>query len=211
VNAALNALRLARSALQHHTEQTRPIHNTSLTIAVIDKVIAELQQVDPFVWLVCSVNADGSLSLEHAAAWERAAHDHINEAIAEHDIDGAAQWVVRPAYLQPPVTQFDFLAHLQHQAEWSARTFGPGERTEGVVDHISKELVEVLQSGGALEEWVDVIILALDGAWRSGATPEQIVAAIVAKQTKNEGRAWPDWRTAEPGKAIEHVREGGAA
>lgn len=49
--------------------------------------------------------------------------------------------------------------------------------------------------------------LAFDGAWRSGHTPEQIVAAIEAKQTKNEGRTWPDWRTAEPGKAIEHVRE----
>jgi len=107
--------------------------------------------------------------------------------------------------------QFDLVSHLHRQAAFSERTFGPGERTEGVVDHIRKELVEVLDDAGAglptLAEWVDVIILAFDGAWRSGATPEQIVAAIVAKQTKNEGRRWPDWRTAAPGKAIEHVRE----
>ena len=64
----------------------------------------------------------------------------------------------------------------------------------------------MLDGGGELEEWVDVIILAMDGAWRCGHTPEQIASAIVAKQTKNEGRTWPDWRTAEPGKAIEHVR-----
>lgn len=30
--------------------------------------------------------------------------------------------------------------------------------------------------------------------------------AIVAKQTKNEGRVWPDWRTADPNAAIEHDR-----
>jgi hypothetical protein len=103
--------------------------------------------------------------------------------------------------------QFDLVAHLRRQAAFSERTFGPGARVQGVVDHIRKELVEVEDEGGPLAEWVDVIILGFDGAWRSGATPEQIVAAIVAKQTKNEGRRWPDWRTAEPGKAIEHVRD----
>lgn len=101
---------------------------------------------------------------------------------------------------------FSLEAHLQRQAEFSARTFGPGARVEGVTDHIAKELKEVRDSGGDLKEWVDVIILGFDGAWRSGATPAQIIEAIVAKQTKNEGRTWPDWRTAEPGKAIEHDR-----
>lgn len=104
----------------------------------------------------------------------------------------------------PP--QFDLVTHLRRQADFSARTFGPGARVEGVTDHIAKELQEVRDSGGALAEWVDVIILGLDGAWRSGASPEQIVAAIEAKQTKNEGRTWPDWRTAPAGKAIEHDR-----
>ena len=102
--------------------------------------------------------------------------------------------------------QFDLVQHLRRQAEFSARTFGPGARVEGVCDHIRKELVEVEAAGGELAEWIDVIILGLDGAWRSGATPEQIVAAIEAKQAKNERRRWPDWRTAEPGKAIEHDR-----
>lgn len=102
--------------------------------------------------------------------------------------------------------QFDLVAHLHRQIAFSGATFGPGDRTDGVCDHIRKELIEVVNGGGELEEWVDVIILAMDGAWRSGHTPEQIAAAIVAKQTKNEGRTWPDWRTAELGKAIEHVR-----
>lgn len=106
--------------------------------------------------------------------------------------------------------QFDLVQHLRRQAEFSLRTFGPGERVAGVCDHIRKELVEVQNDAEAglpvLAEWIDVIILACDGAWRSGATPEQIVAALVAKQTKNEGRCWPDWRTQDPNKAIEHDR-----
>lgn len=106
--------------------------------------------------------------------------------------------------------QFDLVQHLRRQIEFSERTYGPGDRTAGVCDHIRKELREVQDDAAAglptLPEWVDVIILAFDGAWRSGASPEQIVAAIVAKQIKNEGRKWPDWRTADPGKAIEHDR-----
>jgi hypothetical protein len=101
---------------------------------------------------------------------------------------------------------FDFAAHLARQAAWSKKTFGPGARTAGVCDHIRKELLEVEADPLDLKEWVDVVILALDGAWRCGGTPEQIIAGIVAKQTKNEGRNWPDWRTADPTKAIEHER-----
>jgi hypothetical protein len=100
----------------------------------------------------------------------------------------------------------DFIRHLSRQAAWSLKTFGPGKRIDGVTDHIAKELNEVRDSGGALTEWVDVIILGLDGAWRSGATPQQIADAIAAKQAKNEARTWPDWRTADPTKAIEHDR-----
>lgn len=104
------------------------------------------------------------------------------------------------------MTTFDFAAHLTRQREWSGRTFGPGPRTQGVVAHIRKELDEVLADPTDLTEWIDVAILALDGAWRAGATPDQIIATLVAKQTRNEGRRWPDWRTASEDQPIEHVR-----
>lgn len=102
---------------------------------------------------------------------------------------------------------FDLIAHILRQREFSKRTFGPGARTAGVCDHIRKELVEVEANPSDVTEWADVILLALDGAWRAGFTPGQIAAAIDAKQTKNERRTWPDWRTTDPNKAIEHVRE----
>ncbi|PAS91980.1 MAG: hypothetical protein CGU28_17150 [Candidatus Dactylopiibacterium carminicum] len=101
---------------------------------------------------------------------------------------------------------FDLIAHLQRQQLFSLNTFGPGIRTAGVSDHIRKELLEIEKAPADVTEWVDVILLAFDGAWRCGASPEQIASAIAAKQTKNECRNWPDWRTADPNKAIEHVK-----
>ncbi|SID67872.1 Protein of uncharacterised function (DUF550) [Mycobacteroides abscessus subsp. abscessus] len=96
-------------------------------------------------------------------------------------------------------------AHLARQRAFSLATFGPGARTNGVLDHIGKELNEIRDAPDDISEWVDVIILAFDGAWRAGWEPQQIIDAILAKQTRNEQRTWPDWRTADPNKAIEHV------
>jgi hypothetical protein len=99
---------------------------------------------------------------------------------------------------------------------FSRATFGPGARTKGVTDHIRKELVEVANSDGSPDEWTDVAILALDGltrsiwaahpGWTAQAVAEKAVNLIVGKQGKNELRNWPDWRSADPTKAIEHER-----
>lgn len=122
----------------------------------------------------------------------------------EHPDEGCLY--LEPTLAEPVVTHFNLISHLYRQVEFSQRTFGPGMRTQGVVDRIRKELIEVLANPQDLSEWIDVAILALDGAWRTGATPEQIIAALVTKQTKNEGRQWPDWRTMPADQAIEHVR-----
>lgn len=116
---------------------------------------------------------------------------------------------------------------LEHVIHWSERTFGPGERTIGVADHIVRELGEVAGPARVLRmaleafearrteepdpepdpsEFVDVAILAIDGLWRSGLGPQGIIDAICAKWAANEARRWPDWRTAAPGRAIEHER-----
>jgi hypothetical protein len=105
------------------------------------------------------------------------------------------------------VTTFDLISHLHRQREFSVRTFGPGMRTAGVLDHIAKEMLEIQDEPADLSEWIDIVLLALDGAWRAGHSPEDIAAALAAKQNRNEARQWPDWRTADPNKAIEHRRE----
>ena len=100
----------------------------------------------------------------------------------------------------------NLINYLNDQIEFSEKTFGPGERTEGILDHIRKELKEIEAQPNDLEEWIDLITLAFDGAWRIGYTPEEICAVLAHKLKKNKKRDWPDWRDAEPGKAIEHVR-----
>ncbi len=99
------------------------------------------------------------------------------------------------------------IEHLRRQKEWSLKTFGDGFRLDGVIDHIKKELIEIKDCPQDVEEWADLIILALDGAWRSGATPEAIAAAIEMKQKKNEGRDWPDHRNYSKDEAIQHIKE----
>lgn len=100
----------------------------------------------------------------------------------------------------------DLIKHLEKQKEFSLNSFGPGHRTAGVIDHIRKELREIEENPLDLEEWIDLILLSFDGAWRSGATPEQIVEMLQYKLDKNLKRDWPDWRTSDPDKAIEHIK-----
>lgn len=127
----------------------------------------------------------------------------------------------------------DMHHHLIRQAAFSRATFGPGARTIGVCDHIRKELAEValvyenndgLPEAGpdtsvhmdAAAEWTDVAILGLDGLtraiwtahpdWDAHRVALQACTMIAEKQGKNERREWPDWRTADPDKAIEHKR-----
>ena len=114
---------------------------------------------------------------------------------------------------------FDLVQHLARQIAFSRATFGPGERTAGCCDHIAKELVEVLADaakgpGAAATEWVDVVILALDGLTRSliagghdhNLAPMTACDMIRRKQSINEQRDWPDWRTAPADKAIQHMK-----
>ena len=93
--------------------------------------------------------------------------------------------------------------HLIRQMAFSHATFGPGERTGMVIDHIRKELIEVEEANGEAEEWVDVVLLALDGMTRRlaycggpGRRDPELVADTVCnmiegKQSRNEGRNGP--------------------
>lgn len=100
------------------------------------------------------------------------------------------------------------VAYLERQWSWSKETFGPALRTKGIVQHITKELREIEADPHDLAEWVDVIILAMDGFWRHGGKPSDLLPAMQAKQDRNFARTWPDWRTMGEDQAIEHDRSG---
>ncbi len=81
-------------------------------------------------------------------------------------------------------------SYLERQREWSKRTFGVSRRTNGILQHIAKELREIASNPEDLVEWVDVVILAMDGYWRHGGEPKDIMAVLQAKQDINFARTW---------------------
>jgi hypothetical protein len=52
------------------------------------------QQAKPVAWHV----VDEQGGIQHAATWPQACHEHINDAINEHDLEEASRWIVRPVY-----------------------------------------------------------------------------------------------------------------
>lgn len=105
------------------------------------------------------------------------------------------------------VSGYDLVQHLYRQRAFSEHAFGPGLRTDGLIDHIQKELKEIAAEPTDLMEWIDVVLLGLDGAWRAGYAPQEIANALEEKLAKNEKRTWPDWRTQDPTKGIQHIKE----
>ena len=110
--------------------------------------------------------------------------------------------------------------HLKRQMGWSRATFGPENRRVGVCDHIMKEIKDEIlplppeEDGEAAEEFLDVVILGMDGMWRALAhagvaweiIPAVICEMLMDKQGINEQREWGDWRTMSADEAIEHDR-----
>lgn len=86
----------------------------------------------------------------------------------------------------------DFFDFLIARNKWSLKTFGEGQRTEGICRHIESELDEIRETPNDLMEWVDVILLALDGAFRAGHSPYKVLSAIYKKHQINTERNWSD-------------------
>jgi len=108
------------------------------------------------------------------------------------------------------VAQAITAADLDRVREWSLATFGPGIRDAGIMAHIKKEFVEI-ENDPSGQEWVDVVILGLDGLARHGFSGIEIIGELLEKWAVNEDRTWPDWRQFTNGEPIEHVREPHAA
>jgi hypothetical protein len=84
-----------------------------------------------------------------------------------------------------------FNEFVARHAEWTEATFGPGLRTKGITAHIRKELIEIENEPTKLEEWIDVILLALDGARRTGAKGTQIMQELERKLAVCQERVYP--------------------
>lgn len=103
----------------------------------------------------------------------------------------------------------DLQAYLEDQLAFSLKTYGPGRKTKSIINHIKREFIEIEGDPTSLEEWIDVAMLALDGAMRCAgpaSTPELVCLFLRAKLEKNKLRQWPDWRTLPDDAPIEHIR-----
>jgi hypothetical protein len=149
------------------------------------------------------VETDGSECLREECRYKDEAYQFSCSKGDEPRVEVCTEFVARSKSLE---SSFDLKGHIARQIVFSAKTFGPGSRLRGILDHVQKELKEIEAEPSSLEEWIDLIILGLDGVWRAGFTPEEICAALEAKQLKNEGRKWPDWRDCNAEEAIEHIR-----
>ncbi len=102
--------------------------------------------------------------------------------------------------------------YIQRHIDWSQSTFGSGRRTVGLCKHIAKELDEIRGAPADVFEWIDVIILGIDGATRCAidnnvplcAVAEHVATRLAAKQDANHLREWP--KTSNEDEPTEHVR-----
>lgn len=97
-------------------------------------------------------------------------------------------------------------AHLERQRAFSLRTFGPGERTAGVVAHIRKELAEIAADPDDVVEYADVVILAFDGAMRAGHAPAAVADAFLVTLARNEGNAYVAFAVEDAARAPQDVK-----
>lgn len=93
---------------------------------------------------------------------------------------------------------------LRAQMAWSRKTFGPGLRTIGILRHIEKELREISDAPTDQMEWIDAMLLAMDGYWRAGGEPEMLLTLMRQKQRRNFAREWPPVQPED--QPCEHVR-----
>ncbi len=85
----------------------------------------------------------------------------------------------------------DFEIFVERHRRWSFDTFGSGRQTLGLTRHIETELAEIRANPEDLSEWIDVMMLALDGYLRHGGTAENLMRDLRAKQDINFARSWP--------------------
>lgn len=101
-----------------------------------------------------------------------------------------------------------FREYVNRHFNWSFRTFGTAPNTESICTHIQKEVEEVRKNPNDLEEWIDIIILGLDGALRCQGmgklVADDLVDALEAKLQKNIQRKWII--PTDPTQPIEHDR-----
>lgn len=92
-----------------------------------------------------------------------------------------------------PVNALDFNTYLERHVEWGWKTFGTpaeGRGPKGPLDHVLKEVQEIMANPSDVTEWVDAIILTIDGFIRAGGTGEVLKLDRVCYLAGVERATW---------------------
>ena len=135
---------------------------------------------------------------------------HTIDTLTERVSTLAGQVGSLTAELAASESRTSLVGHLEEQFDWQRETFGDRQRIDGVLDHIQKEITELAESDPKDPmEIIDLIFLLSQMLAYLGYTARGMATLWIEKLQINKKRTWPDWRTAPPNKAIEHVREDG--
>lgn len=104
-----------------------------------------------------------------------------------------------------PVPFNDMEDFWHRRNNWSELTFGnPADRgPEGPLKHLRKEVSEGLDKPTDLMEYVDMLFLVFDAAWRAGFSYHDLLHGAFAKLAINKKRKWG---TPTKDGIVEHVR-----
>lgn len=116
-------------------------------------------------------------------------------ALSEGDEPPCAWPIVTP-------TDNDFTGFAQEHHAWALEKF-PSQSAESVCRHIEKELIEIRKDENDPMEWIDVIMLAMEGFCMTGGSPHETFEALREKHAINLLRTWQAPNGDDP---IEHVR-----
>jgi hypothetical protein len=97
----------------------------------------------------------------------------------------------KPSY---SVLQLNWDSYLLRHIEWGWLTFGTpeeGRGPRGPLDHALKEVAEIEASPKDIVEWIDAIILTIDGYFRAKGDPDVLKLNRIQYLATVEHQSWP--------------------
>ena len=73
--------------------------------------------------------------------------------------------------------------------DWSERTF-PQRTNHSILTHMRRELDEIEESPGNIEEWADVMLLLMHGLMEQGFYLKDLLQGVISKFSKNTELKW---------------------
>ncbi len=89
---------------------------------------------------------------------------------------------------------------------WADFVFGRDRKPEQILQHLKKEIEELIENPSSLEEYADIGILWLNAAKKAGYEVDDLYFAMISKMRINKARKWGK---ADENGVVEHLRGDG--